>query len=215
MSETRPLTRPTPAPELGDGWLLDSHGVAHESMADFLGSVLGLCGCAEEEPTLDRVHDVLDAIEGQRFDEFRALLRFDEDPAAFYLATCLLDVRGLVEHGTSIRAGWLTDDGRLYLEMLREWRATQPPKLGAWVEIAEIPTRNDEVTHTQAALDTFRRAVADLGGAATERDHGTDERTARSAQVLDPVTGARIGEVEILVDRQRSALVVRVRRGAP
>lgn len=95
------------------------------------------------------------------------------------------------------------------------YERARAPKLGAWVEIAEIPTRNDEVTHTQTALEAFRRAVADLGGAATERDHGTDERTARSAQVLDPVTGARIGEVEILVDRQRSALVVRVRRGAP
>ena len=89
--------------------------------------------------------------------------------------------------------------------------APQAPEPGAWREVAVIPTRNDR-THEQAALDAYRRAVADLGGTLAEEHGGTDTRAVRWAQALDPVTGARLGEVEIVADMQRSALVVRVRR---
>ena len=90
-------------------------------------------------------------------------------------------------------------------------RAAQAPEPGAWREVAVIPTRNDR-THEQAALDAYRRAAADLGGTLAEEHGGTDTRAVRWAQALDPVTGARLGEVEIVADMQRSALVVRVRR---
>lgn len=89
-------------------------------------------------------------------------------------------------------------------------RAAQAPEPDAWREVAVIPTRNDR-THEQTALDAYQRAATDLGGTLAEA-HGTDARAVCWAQALDPVTGARLGEVEIVADMQRSALVVRVRR---
>lgn len=99
----------------GDMWL-DDQGTSWTSPTAFVAiKLLGFCGCGAEDEALDFVLEALEAFGDHR--HIHELLP-DNGLGAFVLYQ--FDHLGLIEHGTTVRASWLTDDGEAILAFLRE-----------------------------------------------------------------------------------------------
>jgi hypothetical protein len=97
----------------------DEEGYYWENYWEYIENKLGLCGCIDE--------DITDDI-------FSVLLQLGESSGSVYytnftiegpdkykeLILHLLDSKGLIEHGGSIRGSWLTDEGREVVKKLAE-----------------------------------------------------------------------------------------------
>jgi hypothetical protein len=101
---------------------------------------LGICGCGDPESALEAYHWALASAMGpfpgqwkdivrQPQDESRwAMIEAQKDEFRAWLASSelgwvllySLDARGLVEHGTSAWCYWLTDRGKVALQLLNE-----------------------------------------------------------------------------------------------
>lgn len=96
---------------------------------------LMFCGCCSKEGTWGEIFKELLRLEAKTF--------FPEDG----LAQALVDHVGMSEHGTSVRGGWLTPEGKEALEFLREhgilWEDSAFWELsdGSWVGDSAKPER--------------------------------------------------------------------------
>jgi len=79
---------------------------------------LGACGCSELDEMISTIKRVLEwhKTDIPKRDSYISV--FPEELGIFYIIVGLLDNLDLVEHGTSIRWGWLTNDGKRLLEAL-------------------------------------------------------------------------------------------------
>lgn len=104
--------------------------LVNEVANDFIYMVIGLCGCGCTDETVESIRDYLDAVRINHdkaaggWEAGRRLLeeKFHhghvcDDPLLQFMAY-LLDDKGLTEHGTSINGAWLTDEGKVCLEVL-------------------------------------------------------------------------------------------------
>lgn len=85
-----------------------------------------MCGCGDPEAVWAWVLAYLRGMDG-RVDAWKP------ETGPDYLAAYLLDDLGLTEHGTTIRASWLTPLGRQTLAFLEENGADWPEK-GWWID---------------------------------------------------------------------------------
>ena len=102
-----------------DMWI-DDEGVAWTSRQSFVGiALLGFCGCGAEDDALDFVLEALECFEDREngYGRIHALVPRN-GMGAFVLYQ--FDHLGLIEHGSTVRGSWLTDDGRAVLAFLRE-----------------------------------------------------------------------------------------------
>jgi hypothetical protein len=86
-----------------------------EDIAAFLGNELGLCGCTDEEPYLKALIRLLEWHNNK--DVGFESLYFDD--GVYYLLAGMIDRAGLSEHGSSIRAPFLSTKGRELLKGLK------------------------------------------------------------------------------------------------
>ena len=76
---------------------------------------LGICGCGSPEEAYEAIHNLLLSLRVKNWDDW--LDTIDNDIYALILVY-LLDGKGYLEHGTSIRHPWLTTKGEQLLEAL-------------------------------------------------------------------------------------------------
>ena len=105
----------------GDGSFTDTEGRYWDNKEDYLGHLLGFCGCGCPDDALRFVGDVLELI-GDRFEKESfvddSAKMFCDNTGLEYLVYYLLDNRGLIEHGGSV-PGWLTDYGKDFLKEIK------------------------------------------------------------------------------------------------
>ena len=112
-----------------DGVYIDSEGVGHESVADFLCNTLKFCGCGSPEKVLVYVCDSM-----QLIDDLEKRVWTETETTKSWAARCdahfhgvgamdfmwyYLATMNLTEHGSAV-PGWLTDKGK---EMLRDMKS--------------------------------------------------------------------------------------------
>jgi len=76
------------------------------------------CGCSEDDLVAKELIKVLewakeDCEKRERYDKLY------ENDGVFYIIAGFLDNRYMIEHGTSIRCSWITEDGKILLETLK------------------------------------------------------------------------------------------------
>lgn len=81
---------------------------------------LKLCGCGLPEEAFDLVRDVLAIVGGDGKEPWKQLEALIPQGAARHMVLSMLDSAELIEHGTIITGGWLTDKGKWYLRQLRK-----------------------------------------------------------------------------------------------
>ena len=83
----------------------------------FIGvtSDLCICGCGNPEEAYEAIHELLLSLQAKNWDEW--LKSIDNDIYAL-IVVYLLDGKGYLEHGTSIRHPWLTKKGKQLMEAL-------------------------------------------------------------------------------------------------
>ena len=84
---------------------------------------LGICGCGDPEATRLHAIETLESMNSVGADgKLRDLdwSKFQYEDRNQMLVLALLDSKGLIEHGTTIRCSWLTEKGREVLAGLRE-----------------------------------------------------------------------------------------------
>lgn len=105
----------------GDMWI-DDEGVAWTSRESFVGiALLGFCGCGAEDEALEFVLEALEAF-GDRENGYKRIRAMVPDNGMGAFVLYQFDHHGLIEHGSTVRASWLTDDGKAVLAFLREWK---------------------------------------------------------------------------------------------
>ena len=98
------------------GGFLDADGCHHDSRADYLYlEVLHLCGCGEPDSVARYIGTTLRRYVGRPGESAEAP-SYDDLPTMFFLYWA--DHAGYVEHGTTIRCGWLTAKGEALLEAI-------------------------------------------------------------------------------------------------
>lgn len=92
-----------------------------------LCNVLPDCGCAGEGFMRGIYAKALTLVEAQDWDGLRKEFRLDDEPRLYYAVLMILDQFNLIEHGTSIRCSWLTEEGKEFLAAARKhWPELQP-----------------------------------------------------------------------------------------
>jgi hypothetical protein len=90
----------------------DEEGIVYRSYHEYVEDLCGLCECRDD----DIPQDIFTVLEKYRTSEYNqtSYTDFDiEGPLKYKeLLLHLLDGKGLLEHGTSIRGSWLTDKGK-------------------------------------------------------------------------------------------------------
>lgn len=87
----------------------------------FRSDVLEFCGCMDET-IIDDIVDTLKCFKKEPNDCYYTDISSKLHLTTKYieLILCILDEKGLIEHGTAVRASWLTDYGKRILNELRE-----------------------------------------------------------------------------------------------
>lgn len=105
-----------------------------ELMDFFSYEIMDMCGCGCPEDT----HDVIRRILNIRKDRFEKDIKYDEVQerykeelhldtqdslhyGALQFILYMLDSNGILEHGSSIGGCWLTELGKMYLDVLNAW----------------------------------------------------------------------------------------------
>lgn len=97
----------------------------------WLSNVGFTCGCSDGVAVIETLrkflewHDAKDRWEKNM--SYETVLPGQE--GAFYIIAAVIDDLGLAEHGSSIRAPWLTDDGKRLLDALRKYKPEEIDEL--------------------------------------------------------------------------------------
>ena len=105
-----------------DGWFRDKDGVSYDSALDWFMTELGFCGCGSIEKIQKLAVGVLKHY-GTPHDERVKNARWH--PYNHIDCEILANVfhsKDLIEHGTGIGSGWLTDRGKDVLETLEKFK---------------------------------------------------------------------------------------------
>ncbi len=90
-----------------------------EALLNFLTEKAGFCGCGQPDEAATFLFSVLDCIDQLQHDrDYSRLDKLIPDPGMRYFILYQLDNLGFLDHGGSV-PGWLTQDGRDCLELLR------------------------------------------------------------------------------------------------
>ena len=103
-------------------------GCDHDNLIDYIGGLLGFCGCGSPESALMYLRDTLLDI------QHRSEVEWKQEPPIYsgklsarmaalpdglqYIYWYWLDHLQLIEHGTSVGGSWLTDRGKHLLARL-------------------------------------------------------------------------------------------------
>jgi hypothetical protein len=90
-------------------WYVDKNGVYHESVEDYIGTLLQFCSCGDPRGALLYVYDTLKEIHNRTY-------TYNMSEATYFTYYMLTHI-GILDHGTSV-PGWLTDKGKVVLALL-------------------------------------------------------------------------------------------------
>ena len=105
--------------------------ILEDCLKEFHYEDLGLCGCGCPEETYEVIRKILNIqssnakweIKQQQFSE---LCNADMDNVNYsgliQFVLYVLDDKGFLEHGSSISSAWLTEKGKIYLDLLNMWK---------------------------------------------------------------------------------------------
>lgn len=97
-----------------------------EFVEDVLYSKLGYCSCAED-CSLDELIRVMDWLctSGDNITRASYSDLYPQTPGVFYLLVSMLEISHLAGHGISQRCSRLTEYGKKFLTLLKEYRTTE------------------------------------------------------------------------------------------
>ena len=113
--------------------------ILEDCLKEFHYEDLGLCGCGCSEETYEVIRKILNIqssnakweIKQQQFSE---LCNADMDNANYsgliQFVLYVLDDKGFLEHGSSISSAWLTEKGKIYLDLLNMWNEIRNKQKG-------------------------------------------------------------------------------------
>ena len=88
----------------------DKDGTTWEEKKDYLQiSVLGFCGCGNQDEVMGYVYAMLKRVADTTIDK-GIEFEYSDLPSMFFLYWA--DKNNFIEHGTTIRCSWLTDLGK-------------------------------------------------------------------------------------------------------
>lgn len=103
-----------------DGSFTDAEGCYWGNKEDYLGHLLGFCGCGCPDDALHFVGDLLELIDSgfENANFINDAEKIFSNTGLQYLVYYFLDDKGLIEHGGSV-PGWLTDYGKDFLKEIK------------------------------------------------------------------------------------------------
>lgn len=113
--------------------------IVEDCLKEFHYEDLGLCGCGCPEETYEVIRKILNI---QSSDEkwetkqkqFSELCNVDMDNENYsgliQFVLYILDDKGFLEHGSSISSAWLTEKGKIYLDLLNMWNEIRNKQKG-------------------------------------------------------------------------------------
>jgi len=96
----------------------------------FLFNVFGGCGCSELTPMVDTIKELL-AWAGSDGMERTKWTRLGYNAGAYYILMGIMDNADLIDHGSAIRAPFLTDKGKSFLNALNKFAVEEIRKCPA------------------------------------------------------------------------------------
>lgn len=105
----------------------DINNIIEECMNEFIFEDLHLCGCGSPESTTKVIKMILTAQNQKEYKDkqkmFNSICEINIDENNNYdgliqFVLYILDSHGFLEHGSSISGAWLTEKGKLFLELL-------------------------------------------------------------------------------------------------
>lgn len=102
----------------------DIKGMLEYCFAAFYYEILSFCGCGSPNSVCDLLLDFLECFTGD-YDLIdrnlvNKLLSENSNHIWHDFMLYFLDSKGITEHGTSIYGSWLTEEGKLYRELLKK-----------------------------------------------------------------------------------------------
>lgn len=92
----------------------------NEGVEKELFELFDFCGCGAPWEVVSYIKKYLTEI-GKDWEERGNL----KDDSAYWMAAYLCDAHGLTDHGTSVRAAWLTELGEEWLEKLKNYEGEE------------------------------------------------------------------------------------------
>ncbi len=105
----------------------DSEALAHLYRLLFTPAELGLCGCGGPDEAYALVRDVLSL--APFYDDWKAVEQLIGERACYFVLY-QLDRCDLIEHGGGIGGSWLTEKGKLYLGLMKQYSLDQVDESG-------------------------------------------------------------------------------------
>lgn len=124
-TESQQHGEPWPVPVRNEyGAYVAADGCEFSSMADYLGNLLGFCGCGAPEAALGWLRTTLAAIQERSETDWKSRAVEEHfSPLAIGAQVVLwywLDSLQLIEHGGSVSGSWLTPRGCALLQTLNQ-----------------------------------------------------------------------------------------------
>ena len=91
----------------------------------FFSNHFGMCGCSEFEPMQRLIIKLLEWHGADMGNRPKWDTLFNGNTGVFYIIAGIMTEADLIEHGGSIRCGWLTDKGKLLLANLKKFTAEE------------------------------------------------------------------------------------------
>ncbi len=88
----------------------DEDGCYHEDGLSLIGEWLGFCGCGNPQAAFTYVRDILELYDQRP--GWEACTDYFESDGEMYTILYLLTDKGLMDHGTTVTSGWLTEKGK-------------------------------------------------------------------------------------------------------
>lgn len=85
----------------------------------FLSNTFGMCGCSEFDEVIKVLIKILELIDKPNKQVRWHKEEFGNEAGFYYIIAGILDEERLIDHGTAIRYPWLTDDGKRFLEAIK------------------------------------------------------------------------------------------------
>lgn len=105
---------------------------------------LGLCGCGNPEETYEVIRRILNILSFDvdwetRQKQFSEICNADMNNENYngliQFVLYILDDKGFLEHGSSISSAWLTEKGKIYLDLLNMWNEIRNKQKGWYIWI--------------------------------------------------------------------------------
>lgn len=103
-------------------------GIYYNDVEGMLGARMNFCGCGMPQAALIYVYNILEFTFSRHDDDYHNWMKYSPDGmftsyGEEFFVFYTLESHGFLEHGSNACHGWLTPDGKEFLEELRAFKS--------------------------------------------------------------------------------------------